>query len=328
MNAPFFSIIIPAYNCESFISYTLESILNQNFKDYEIIIVNDGSIDNTLNICRNYENKNKNITCINKENEGVSIARNKALEIAKGNYILFIDADDIIYPGSLLHINNILQNKNIDFLKFEYNIIDTKGKLLFPNYNRVFRKKFIDKDYAPIFFMDYIMKDEYFMCMHVFKRKIIEDNKLSFLAHCTINEDTLFITQYLAHTSLCYYTDKIIYGYRKHEGAATFYINDKKKHDILNVISNLQLLQKESNPEFILPIKRIIERLFINIYRHSFKNKICNNEIKDIFQYCINNPLLLEWKIVSAMGNLGFKSWDILSTIKKVYRKLYYILCK
>lgn len=328
MYNPTFSIIIPAFNCEHYIGITLESILEQNFTDYEIILVNDGSTDNTLSICRNFESRNTNITCINKDNEGVAIARNKALEIAKGNYILFIDADDIIYTGSLSHINNILQNQNIDFLKFEYNTIDTKGELLFPNYNRVFRKKFIDKDYAPRFFMDHIMKDEYFMCMHVFKRKIIEDNKLSFLAHCTINEDTLFITQYLTHTSFCYYTDKIIYGYRKHEGAATFYINDKKKHDILNVISNLILLQKKSNPEFILPIRRIIERLFINIYRHSFKNKICNNDIKDIFQYCINNPLLLEWKIVSVIGNLGIKFWSLLSIVKKVYRKLYYILCK
>lgn len=328
MNTPFFSIIIPAYNCESFISYTLESILNQNFTDYEIIIVNDGSIDNTLNICRNYENKNKYIICINKQNEGVSIARNKALEIAKGNYILFIDADDIIYPDSLLHISNILQNKNIDFLKFEYNTIGTKGELLFPNYNRVLRKKIINKDYDPIFFMDYLMKDEYYMCMHVFKRKIIEDNKLSFLAHCTINEDTLFITQYLTHTSLCYYTDKIIYGYRKHKGAATSYINEKKMQDIVNVVSNLLLLQKKSNPNFLFPIKRIIERLFINTYRYSFRNKIFNNEIKEIFQYCINNPLLLEWKIVSAIGNSGVKFWDILSTVKKVYRKLYYILYK
>ena len=93
------SVIIPVYNVEKYLRICLESILNQNFKGYEIILINDGSTDNSLNICREYEKKYSNIIVINEENSGPSAARNKGLEYAKGKYISFIDSDDELLPN-------------------------------------------------------------------------------------------------------------------------------------------------------------------------------------------------------------------------------------
>lgn len=96
---PFFSVIIPLYNKELYIKSAIESVLNQTFKDYEIVIVNDGSTDYSLQIVNSF--KNKNITVINQANTGVATARNNAIAAAKGKYISLLDADDTWYSNHL-----------------------------------------------------------------------------------------------------------------------------------------------------------------------------------------------------------------------------------
>ena len=88
------SIIVPVYNTEKYLSKCLDSIVNQTYKNLEIILINDGSTDNSKAICEDFAKKDKRIQVINKENSGVSVSRNKGLSLAKGNYIAFIDADD------------------------------------------------------------------------------------------------------------------------------------------------------------------------------------------------------------------------------------------
>ena len=96
----YFSIIIPAYNAEKYIELCLDSISKQSFNDYELIIINDGSTDHTFNICNRFALNKKQIHLINKENAGVSVARNVGLQQAEGEYVLFVDADDILYPNA------------------------------------------------------------------------------------------------------------------------------------------------------------------------------------------------------------------------------------
>ena len=94
------SIIVPAYNIETFLAECIDSILAQTYKNFEVIIVNDGSTDNSTQICNYYKNY-QNVTIIHSENEGVSSARNKGIDIARGEYLLFVDGDDILYPYCL-----------------------------------------------------------------------------------------------------------------------------------------------------------------------------------------------------------------------------------
>jgi len=93
---PLISIIIPVYNVESYLKDCLESVINQTYKNLEIIIINDGSQDNSKEICYNYAKKDSRIKLINKKNEGVSAARNTGMDLATGEYISFIDSDDYI----------------------------------------------------------------------------------------------------------------------------------------------------------------------------------------------------------------------------------------
>lgn len=98
---PYFSIILPVYNGEKYLKTAIDSVLNQPVKDLEIILIDDGSTDSTLLICDTYAKAHKNIVVIHKRNEGVSEARNRGMEIARGDYILFLDSDDRFVENSI-----------------------------------------------------------------------------------------------------------------------------------------------------------------------------------------------------------------------------------
>ena len=98
LNKPTVSVIIPVYNVEQYLSKCLDSVINQTFKNIEIICINDGSTDNSLKILNEYAMADKRIIVINQENSGVYAARNKGLQIANGKYISFVDSDDWIEP--------------------------------------------------------------------------------------------------------------------------------------------------------------------------------------------------------------------------------------
>ena len=98
---PFFTIIIPAYNAGKTISLCLDSILNQGFKALEVIVVNDGSTDNTASVVNEFVSGDYSVSLINQENSGQGNARNNAIKYAKGEYVWFVDSDDTIVPGSL-----------------------------------------------------------------------------------------------------------------------------------------------------------------------------------------------------------------------------------
>ena len=104
-----FSIIIPVYNVELYLKNCIESILNQPFQDYEIILVNDGSTDSSGKICDKYKSKDSRIQVIHKKNEGLSQARNEGMNIAKGKYIVFVDSDDWINKDALGKLANIIE---------------------------------------------------------------------------------------------------------------------------------------------------------------------------------------------------------------------------
>lgn len=129
-----FSIIVPIYNCEMYIEDCIKSILIQTFKNFELILVNDGSTDTSGEICKKYLAKDKRIKYICQQNSGQGVARNKALEIAIGDYIIFIDADDWVYANYLEICNKIILENEIDMICFQ-------GKNFVNDRNIDFRKK-------------------------------------------------------------------------------------------------------------------------------------------------------------------------------------------
>ncbi|WP_461205039.1 glycosyltransferase [Clostridium sp. DL1XJH146] len=110
------SIIVPVYNVAEYLTRCIESLRNQSFKNLEIILVDDGSLDNSLEICRSYEKMDPRIIVIEQENSGLSSARNTGMEIAKGKYILFVDSDDYIDLDSCLKFISVINNRDVDIV--------------------------------------------------------------------------------------------------------------------------------------------------------------------------------------------------------------------
>ena len=98
---PAISIVIPVYNVESYLRRCIESVLTQSFEDFELILVDDGSVDSSGNICDEYATKDERIHVLHQENGGSSVARNNGMQMAKGEYLFFVDSDDVIHPDCL-----------------------------------------------------------------------------------------------------------------------------------------------------------------------------------------------------------------------------------
>ncbi len=124
MTNPKVSIIIPTYNADQYLRQSLDSVVNQTFKDIEIIIINDCSTDNSLEIIKEYQQKDKRIFLVDlKQNEGISKARNVGIKFAKGNYIAFVDSDDYVEPDYIDYLYNILKNFNCKMSVCSHNVI-------------------------------------------------------------------------------------------------------------------------------------------------------------------------------------------------------------
>ena len=127
---PKISIVVLVFNQEKYITLCLESILKQSFTDYELILVNDGSTDNSLSICRRYAKEDQRIIIIDKKNEGITIARKDGILQAKGDYITFVDSDDYLADNALESLYSIANNNDADLVIGNYDrVFDNKGLL-------------------------------------------------------------------------------------------------------------------------------------------------------------------------------------------------------
>lgn len=108
------SIIIPVYNCEQYIHQCIDSVLRQTYREIEIILIDDGSTDNSVQILDNYRNVDKRVKVIHKNNEGVSIARNVGIDVSRGKYCAFIDADDFIHPNYISYLVHLAESNNVN----------------------------------------------------------------------------------------------------------------------------------------------------------------------------------------------------------------------
>lgn len=212
------SIIVPVYNSERFLPHLIDSILLQSFKNFEMIVVNDGSTDKTAQILADYAATDERIKVINKSNEGVAIARNAALDIARGEYVYFVDADDLVYPDCL---RVLLANNNATFVKADFIPINENGDTAFINKKKMIRQKYAGRVMDADSFDRCVLMGEYFLWTCLFRRDIIENNNIRFIPHCRLMEDAAFMVAYLVHSPRNMYVDAFVYGYRKYGDTAS-----------------------------------------------------------------------------------------------------------
>ena len=187
------SIIIPVYNAERTLCKCLDSILEQDFNNYEIILVNDGSKDSSLEICNEYGSKHHNISVINQNNAGVSSARNAGLDVAKGDWITFIDSDDYIENGFF----NCLDTYNEDLIILNSKNLSPSGNISDSLFSKT-NQQLHNKNSITQFLSTYIDSSLYRAPWAKFyKKELIQD--IRFETNMKIGEDSHFVFRYLCN---------------------------------------------------------------------------------------------------------------------------------
>lgn len=324
----FFSIILPVYNAKRYLSSCIDSIISQSYMNWELLCVDDGSFDGSSDILNRYCSlKPRRIKVIYKKNEGVAVARNVALNRARGEYILFCDADDVMFPGTLQQIANALQQNPVDYLRFEYKTIDEAGRDLYPNYEAKQRRKLCGELVDAATCVEKIIRKEFFLWSGVFRCSIIKEHGIEFLEGCTYNEDTLFIVNYLRFCETCLYVPFICYGYRKYGNAVTARFTERNFADVFNVFMSLNALADETGEKKLAAsVRNVAQASALAIYR--YLPLYGNQEHKEeIWRQCVSRPQLLEWKLIALFGEkAGSFLMKIAETTKRAVRKLGYWL--
>lgn len=190
------SIIVPVYNVENYLRLCLDSIINQTFTDFEVILVDDGSTDDSGAICDEYGAKDERIKVFHKENGGVSSARNLALDYVKGEWVLFCDADDMLFDNSLEVLTGNI-DEGIDSICCGYVKISESNEFIRCDSNEyselVSSNEVLIDFYEPLFGKE----KNIYLWNRLLKNSIIHDNQLRFREDLPIKEDGLFLVQYL-----------------------------------------------------------------------------------------------------------------------------------
>lgn len=211
---PTISFIIPIYNVEKYLTCCLESIISQNTDEIEIICINDGSTDNSLNILNSYQKKVANLKVINQINSGVSIARNRGLKEAKGEYIFFVDADDFLPEDAIGNILEQIKKINFDILVFAHNFISPQNET---NNNLLDLELYLNKKE-----LKYFIPFLYCIWDKVYKKEFLDKNHIKFIKDMKTAEDGIFNLHCLYNNPKIEFFNGICYNYRQlREGSAT-----------------------------------------------------------------------------------------------------------
>lgn len=210
-----FSIIMPVYNVEKYVEKAIRSVMNQTYKNFELIVVNDGTKDNSMDIIKKLQKEDKRIKIFNKENGGLSSARNFGLKYATGEYVCFIDSDDYVYENYLEVLYNEILNKESDLIIFGYNVdvVDSNEIVLkefdiLENYQE-FNKK------NKLYFENVSMIG--YAWNKCFKRSIIEENNLTYEEGTSYIEDIIFNCDFIKKCTNIIIIPNIIYHYVQRE---------------------------------------------------------------------------------------------------------------
>lgn len=319
------SVIVPIYRVEKYLHRCINSIINQTYKNLEIILVDDGSPDNSGSICDEYAKRDKRIKVIHKKNDGLGSARNSGLDCASGIYVTFVDGDDYIGVGHIETMYRCIQVSNADTCIGGYTkaYIDREvkhqnvcvGKLFKGNVKEQILPRMCGAD---IFGNDYI---EMSVCMVLFSNKIIQENHLRFVSEREyVSEDLVFDFEYYPLSKSVYISDNVDYYYcDNEESLTTKYRSDRfasqiKLYNFLldkSKYLNIEKLCKERLQNTTIAIARysikleykFSDKLGRNNVNNNIK-KICENKtLESIFAEYSDNNL----KLTSRMVNFFIK---------------------
>ena len=235
---PKISIIVPVYNVEEYLSNCVESLLNQTFKDFELILVNDGSTDNSLEICKKYKNIDNRIRIVDKNNGGLSSARNAGLDVAKGDYIGFIDSDDYVHPKmyEILYKKIVENNAEISLCNFK-KVHNYDKELLKTNEN--LEQKILTEFMSKIEALEKMDEENGVVLIvawnKLYKRDLFRNLRYR---HGAIHEDEFIVHRILYDAKKVIYVKEPLYFYMQRDGSIMNNITKITRVDYLLALSD------------------------------------------------------------------------------------------
>ncbi len=266
------SVIIPVYNVENYIEECIKSVLTQNYDNYEIILLDDGSTDNSLEICKKFEDDIK-IKIIHNQNHGVSITRNEGINIANGEYIIFIDSDDCISYTFIEDLVEAIEKNDADIAICGY----TRNRLELNKDEGNDISIIQADDYLNMLFKNNL--SECYVWNKIFKRNIIINSNIYFPECISIWEDMYFLINYLNNINKVAIINKKLYFYRiRMESTIN---NSDTTSKIEEKILILKLIKENCRGKISVEEQKILEKKYISsLLRYLMK---CNKE-KNIYQ--------------------------------------------
>lgn len=303
------SVIVPVYNVEQYLPRCIESIVNQTYKNLEIILVDDGSTDNSGKVCDKFAEKDSRIKVFHKSNGGVSSARNFGIEKASGDYIGFVDSDDAISNNMYeILLNNAIRYKvKVSCCQVLTKNIDGSNEHVYNNPSKIYNKCDIVEGF---FFDEFIKSFIVPPCNKIIEKEFLLKNNLKFKNY-RLAEDFLFIFEVLSFIENLYYDNSIGYFYLHRENSAMTSAFSEKRFDYIDAINE-------------------IETICINEYDKKIQKK-AHNWI--FWQTLVNYRSMLINDNFNDFKDVSNKYKHFLKTNKKcwfflsVKRKIDYILC-
>ena len=317
------SIIIPMYNVELYIERCLMSCLKQDipYEEYEIVVVNDGSPDGSLQIAERIAKDHNNITIISQPNGGLSAARNTGLSVAKGDYVWFVDSDDWIKENCFGRLLEQLYNQNLEALAIcAANHVEEKDI-----------RRFSFQENEVIKGVDAMLKGKCVCCapFTIYKRDFLKDNDLSFYKGI-FHEDNEFTYRAYYFLERLGYTNEILYFVYQNPNSITRSFNPKKSHDRIIVAKSLNNFMEKVEYDYKIiyynQISLLInEALFdlLSTDNNEIINRFCDDmyDNRNIFKY-LKKSNILKYKVEGFLFSLfPRKTYQVYRLMQKFNRK-------
>ena len=315
------SIIVPVYNVEDYIEECLDSILNQTYKNLEILLVDDGSTDNSGKICDKYVKKDNRFKVIHQKNSGLSESRNNAIKVSSGKYLSFVDSDDIIHPRmiEILHQELIKNKSDISICKFQ-------------NFYTKFiikEKKYEVKLLTQEEFLKELMKDKEISdhaCNKLYKKTLFKEIKFPIGK----KYEDIGTTYKIALTAKKFvYLNMELYGYRTRENSI---VNNLKKETLLDYLEMINtryndLIKIKPNMINYLDMNKVnsTTRCFLEISKHHGEKLLKDKELNEI----LIKELLISKKLMrKEIIKLNSLKENIANRLLIVSKKIFFICTK
>ena len=315
----FFSVIVPIYKVEKYLSRCIDSVLDQTCKDFELILVDDGSPDTCPQICDAYASKYPNVKVVHKENRGLVSARQAGIKVASGEYVFNLDGDDALTPESLETAKRIIQETNADIVCFSY-MEYRNGKTreiendLVPVgfYNKEDMKKYV---YPHILSNKNMNNLRYFMAGKAIRRSLVTPHQLNVSTKISLGEDLCCMLPCYLEAQSYYMDDTPVYLYTIRDDSLTTDFRTKQLSELAEVVESFYKLKMEKPEDFDEQVARYSCFMSFAILAAAAEGGHFKylKEIKSLILNSINNDLIKK----AEFENITSKSRIAIALMKK-----------